>query len=66
MGLTYTITDDFKVILKNGTKTIDEVGAFDSLDSAEYWGLAVCAKYNSPEYAGVDYPQSLPHEATTL
>lgn len=63
MAFTYTITDDFKVILKDGTKKIDEVGAFDSLDSAEFWGVAVCAKYNSDAYKSVKYPNSLPDEA---
>jgi hypothetical protein len=65
MALNYTITDDFKVILKDGTKKVDEVGAFDSLDSAEYWGVEVCAKYNSPEYAKVKYPNELPDETKT-
>jgi hypothetical protein len=60
MALSYTITDDFKVILKSGNKKIDEVGAFDSEESANYWGSAVCEKYNSPEYADVDYPNDLP------
>lgn len=59
MALTYKVTDDFKVILKNGTKTIDEVGPFDSAEGADQWGSAVCDKYNSPEYANVDYPNDL-------
>ena len=60
MTLSYTVTDDFKVIVKSGTKKIDEVGAFESEDSANYWGTNVCAKYNSVEYADVEYPNSLP------
>jgi len=60
MALSYTITDDFKVILKSGNKKIDEVGAFDSEESANYWGQSVIDKYNSPEYANVDYPNDLP------
>lgn len=56
MTLTYTVTDDLKVILKSGNKKIDEVGAFDSEESANYWGTAVCEKYNSAEYADVEYP----------
>jgi hypothetical protein len=60
MTLNYLVTDDFKVIIKNGTKKIDEVGAFDSAESAELWGSQVCAKYNSTEYAGVEYPNQLP------
>jgi hypothetical protein len=60
MALSYTVTDDFKVILKSGNKKIDEVGAFDSEASAHYWGTAVCEKYNAPQYADVEYPNSLP------
>jgi len=63
MALSYTVTDDFKVIVKSGTKKIDEVGAFESAESANYWGTSVCAKYNSAEYAGVEYPNQLPEQA---
>lgn len=62
MALSYSVTDDFKVIIKDGTKKIDEVGAFDSAEGAEIWGSAVCEKYNSPEYKDVRYPESLPAE----
>ena len=61
MTLSYTVTDDFKVILKSGTKKIDEVGAFDSEESANYWGTSVCEKYNSPEYVDIEYPNNLPN-----
>lgn len=60
MTLSYTVTDDFKVILKSDNKKIDEVGAFDSEEGAHIWGAAVCEKYNAPEYAEVEYPNSLP------
>jgi hypothetical protein len=60
MTLNYTVTDDFKVIIKKGTKKIDEVGAFDSAAGAELWGSQVCIKYNAPEYADIDYPNELP------
>jgi hypothetical protein len=63
MTLTYTVTEDFKVILKSGTKKIDEVGAFESEESANYWGTNVCEKYNAAEYANVKYPDQLPNEA---
>lgn len=59
MALNYLITDDWKVIIKDGTKKIDEVGAFDSAEGADLWGAAVCEKYNSPEYADVTYPNEL-------
>lgn len=62
MALTYSVTDDFKVILKSGTKKIDEVGAFDSAEGANLWGQAIVDKYNSPEYAKVTYPNELPAE----
>lgn len=60
MALSYSVTDDFKVILKSGQKKIDEVGAFDSEEGAHIWGSAVVDKYNSPEYADVAYPNDLP------
>lgn len=60
MTFSYAVTDDFKVILKSGNKKIDEVGAFDSEEGAHIWGAAVCEKYNSPEYAEVEYPNDLP------
>lgn len=59
MALNYSVTDDWKVIIKDGTKKIDEVGAFDSAEGADLWGAAVCEKYNSPEYADVTYPNEL-------
>jgi len=62
MALSYTVTDDYKVILKSGNETIDTVGPWDSAEGAQIWGEAVCDKYNSAEYAGVDYPNSLPEE----
>jgi hypothetical protein len=60
MALNYTITDDYKVVIKSGNKKIDEVGAFDSAEGAELWASAVCDKYNTPEYADVTYPNELP------
>lgn len=62
MALSYTVSEDFKVILKSGSKKIDEVGAFDSEDGAHLWGQAVCDKYNSEAYAGVNYPNELDQE----
>jgi hypothetical protein len=62
MTITYTVTDDFKVILKNGTKKIDEVGTFDSAEGADLWASQVCDLYNSAEYADVEYPNDLPEQ----
>jgi hypothetical protein len=60
MALNYSVSNDWKVILKDGTKKIDEVGPFDSAEGADLWGAAVCDKYNSSEYADVQYPNELP------
>lgn len=59
MALSYSVTEDYKVILKSGTKKIDEVGPFDSAEGAGIWGSAVVEKYNAPEYAEVEYPNDL-------
>jgi hypothetical protein len=58
MTLSFTVKDN-KTILKNGTKTIDEVGAWETEAEAEAWGIAICEKYNSAEYAKVEYPNDL-------
>ena len=63
MTLSYSVTDDLKIIIKKGTKKIDEVGAFDSAEAAELWGSQVCEKYNSAEYANIEYPNDLIDEA---
>jgi hypothetical protein len=63
MTLNYSVTEDFKVIIKDGTKKVDEVGAFDSAESADLWGSLVCEKYNSDAYKSVKYPNELPDEA---
>lgn len=58
----YTIDKDFKVILKQGTKVIDIVGAFESAESGQIWADAVCAKYNdNPTFV---YPGEEPEEIT--
>jgi hypothetical protein len=62
MAYAYTITEDNKCeILKDKVK-VDTVGPWDSAEGAQLWGEAVCAKYNSAEYAGVNYPNDLPKE----
>jgi hypothetical protein len=66
MALNYSVTEDFKVIIKDGTKKIDEVGPFDSVEGAEIWGSAVCEKYNLDAYKSVKYPNELPDEAETI
>lgn len=56
MTYTHNITiDNACEVLKDGVK-VDTVGPFDSADGANIWGAAVCEKYNSLEYAEVEYP----------
>lgn len=56
----YTVTTENACeVYKDGVK-VDTVGPFDSAEGAEIWGKAVCEKYNSAEYAGVDYPNEKP------
>ena len=60
MAYTHNTTVDNTVeILKDGSK-VDTVGPFDSFVGANDWGTAVCEKYNSAEYVGVDYPNEKP------
>jgi hypothetical protein len=59
MTLSYEVKDGFAII-KNDSKKIDKVGAWETDAEAEVWAEAVCAKYNSPEYAEVEYPNDLP------
>ncbi len=58
MAYTFTVKDN-KTIVKNGSKIIDTVGAWETEAEAEAWGLAICEKYNSAEYADVEYPNDL-------
>ena len=54
----YTIDKNFRVILTQDGNTIDIVGAFESKESAKYWGDNVCAKYNdNPTFV---YPDEEP------
>lgn len=56
----FNITSDNAVeVLKDGA-VVDTVGPWDSADGASSWGQAVVDKYNSAEYAAVDYPSELP------
>lgn len=61
MTLSFTVKDN-KTMLKNGTKTIDEVGPWETEAEAKAWGSAICEKYNSAEYADVEYPNDLPEQ----
>jgi hypothetical protein len=61
MTLTF-IVEGKKTIIKSGTEIISEVGAWASEAEAEAWGIAICEKYNSAEYAEVEYPNDLPKQ----
>lgn len=59
----FNVTEDFKVIVKQGNKKIDEVGAFESKESAEYWAGEMQKKYDeNPTFV---YPDEEP-DAETL
>lgn len=38
---------------------VDTVGPWETQSEADAWGRAVVDKYNSAEYAGVDYPNEI-------
>ena len=56
MGYTYIVTTESICELYKDDIKIDSVGPWDSADGANSWGAAVCAKYNSLEYAEIAYP----------
>lgn len=57
MTYTYTVTaENACEVYRDGVK-VDAVGPWDSAEGADIWGAAVCEKYNSLEYQGIDYPQ---------
>lgn len=57
----FTVSDDLKVIVKQGNKKIDEVGAFDSESSAIYWATEMTKKYaENPTFV---YPDEKPNES---
>jgi hypothetical protein len=59
---THTANNDGTCDVKlDGTK-IDTVGPWETKAEADAWGTAVCAKYNSAEYAECAYPNELPAE----
>jgi hypothetical protein len=61
MTLTYTIKNNKAIISKDGIE-IDEVGPWETASEADAWGAAVVAKYNSAEYASIEYPNDLPQD----
>ena len=65
MTLTYTVENAKAIIAKDGLE-IDTVGPWETDAEAEAWGAAVCDKYNSAEYAEVEYPNELPDDINEL
>lgn len=64
MAYSFNVTDDLKVIVKEGNKKIDEVGAFDSAESAAYWAGEMTKKYdNNPTFV---YPGEEPEAKESI
>lgn len=65
MSYSFTVDKDFKVIVKEGTKKIDEVGPWADVEGAEYWAGEMAKKYDAnPTYV---YPGEEPEiDAETL
>lgn len=47
MAYTFTVSDDFKVIVKQGNNKIDEVGPWGDAEGAEYWAGEMTKKYDA-------------------
>lgn len=65
MSYSFTVDKDFKVIVKEGTNKIDEVGPFGDAEGANYWAGEMAKKYDAnPTYV---YPGEEPEvDAETL
>jgi hypothetical protein len=60
MGYSFNVTEDFKVIVKDGNKKIDEVGAWGDAEGAEYWAGEMTKKYEeNPTFV---YPNEEPKQ----
>ncbi len=58
MSYTFTVDKDLKVIVKEGTKKIDEVGPWADAEGADYWATEMTKKYEAnPTYV---YPGEEP------
>ena len=60
MAYTFTVDDDYKVIVKQGSKKIDEVGAFESKESGEYWAGEMTKYYEANPTHPYPIPSELP------
>lgn len=61
MKYTHTVNDNIVEIFKNNS-LVDSIGPFDSYEGADSCGSTICAKYNSPEYDTIDYPNDIDFE----
>lgn len=62
MTYTFTVSKDFKVIVAQNGNNIDEVGAFESEESAAYWAGEMTKKYDeNPTFV---YPSEQPDGET--
>jgi hypothetical protein len=60
MAYSFNVTDDHKVVVKDGNKKIDEVGPWGDAEGAEYWATEMSKKYDAnPTYV---YPGEEPSE----
>jgi hypothetical protein len=46
MAYKFEISDDLKVIVKQGNKKIDEVGPWGDAEGANYWATEMAKKYD--------------------
>jgi len=65
MALSFIVKDGI-AILSDGKNEIDQVGPWETDQEAGAWATAICNKYNSEQYAEINYPNQLPNEADTL
>lgn len=59
MTYSYNVNSDNIVEILKDDVVVDNVGPWDSSEGADAWGAAVCEKYNSKDYAGIDYPNEI-------
>lgn len=60
MTYAFNVTEDLKVIVEQNNVNIDEVGPFESIESAQYWASEMQKKYDeNPTFV---YPGEEPEE----
>jgi hypothetical protein len=64
MAYTFTVDEDFKVVVAEDGDKIDEVGPWADAEGAEYWATEMAKKYSdNPTFV---YPGEEPEEAKLL